>query len=431
MADSTGWGGDSAVAELQGLDGAFSFAERLLQRIWGRGDFDRGRAATVAAERVVIHSPGRWNRLGGPDFLGARLEIGGRAVVGDIEIHLRAADWHAHHHIDDPKYRDVVLHVVLFPPAVADTPRADGTRIPILTMLPLLYRSLEEYAEDDAVERLASHPLTRAREILAGLPPDQVRCEINAACEQRWQQKVAYAAARIKRLGWSEACHQSALEVLGYRFNRGPMLTLAGEYPLEWWAIADRGDAVDALHEAYRPRWSTQPGRPANRPLMRVRQYAAWSAARPDWPERLAMFGAWVQSSANNVRTAKNASQARRDGRFTEIAQALSAEVCGDAVGGTRFHNLVCDAFWPLLAARWAEQINSADHGEPAFRGLWTHWWCGDLPANLLQLGALVGIIGGPNWPACHGIAQGLLAWVWKHEAREEQTGAYWCGRGT
>ena len=30
---------DSAVAEMQGLEGAFSFAEKLLQKIWLRGDY--------------------------------------------------------------------------------------------------------------------------------------------------------------------------------------------------------------------------------------------------------------------------------------------------------------------------------------------------------------------------------------------------------
>jgi hypothetical protein len=39
----------SAVAEVQGLYGAFSFPERLLQKIWLRGDFDAGVARSASS----------------------------------------------------------------------------------------------------------------------------------------------------------------------------------------------------------------------------------------------------------------------------------------------------------------------------------------------------------------------------------------------
>ena len=120
---------DSAVAEMQGLEGAFSFAEKLLQKIWLRGDFDRSAAVTTDGQRVRIIHPGKWNLLGGPDFTGARLRLGeaaGRDLVGDVEVHLRAADWDAHGHARDPAYDGVVLHVVLFPPTQPHATRGAG-----------------------------------------------------------------------------------------------------------------------------------------------------------------------------------------------------------------------------------------------------------------------------------------------------------------
>ena len=108
----------ATVAELQGLYGAFSFPEKLLQKIWLRGDFDRAAVANDGRRVRVLH-PGKWNLLGGPDFTAARLRFGdpgGREVTGDVELHLHAADWHTHRHAEDPAYDRVVLHVVLFPP---------------------------------------------------------------------------------------------------------------------------------------------------------------------------------------------------------------------------------------------------------------------------------------------------------------------------
>lgn len=65
----------NAVAELQGLYGPFAFSEKLLQKIWLRGDFDRSRATTLDGGRVEVLHAGRWNLLGGPDFIGARLRL--------------------------------------------------------------------------------------------------------------------------------------------------------------------------------------------------------------------------------------------------------------------------------------------------------------------------------------------------------------------
>ena len=62
------------------------------------------------------------------------------------------------------------------------------------------------------------------------------REELVQAAERRWRQKIGYARARIGRLGWADAAHHTALEILGYRFNRGPMLQLAARHPLDAWA---------------------------------------------------------------------------------------------------------------------------------------------------------------------------------------------------
>src|SRR5438067_657425 len=90
------------LAEIQGLYGAFSFPEKLLRKIWLRGDFNRLAATTLEGERIRIVHPGKWNLLGGPDFRATRLAVGdGPERSGDVEVHLLASDWDAHGHARD------------------------------------------------------------------------------------------------------------------------------------------------------------------------------------------------------------------------------------------------------------------------------------------------------------------------------------------
>ena len=144
----------AGVAEFQGEYGAYSFSEKLLQKIWLRGAFDRAALTTSDGVRVRVHHPGRWNLLGGPDFKDARLRLGdGPELTGDIELHLHAKDWAVHGHASDPAYDRVILHVVLFPPDPGQCTRArDGRELPVVALLPLLHHDLEQFAAEEAVE---------------------------------------------------------------------------------------------------------------------------------------------------------------------------------------------------------------------------------------------------------------------------------------
>jgi hypothetical protein len=394
----------AGVAEVQGLYGAFSFPEKLLQKIWLRGDFDRHAAITTDGRRVRVVHPGKWNLLGGPDFAGARLRFDdGREITGDVELHLRAADWDAHGHARDPAYDRVILHVVLFPPEGAHLTRGgNGDSIPVLVLLPLLHRALEEFAADEAVETLANRPLSRLPDELGTLPARELAALLQRHADARWRQKVRFAQLRVQRLGWDEACHHAALEILGYRFNRAPMLRIAGQWPLAAWAngLVDPAEAFAAEAEG----WSLQGVRPANHPRARLRQYAAWTRARPDWPAR-------VRAVAPTLPVAEVATatpEVRRTHHFTPLRNRIADEVCGDVIGGTRLDNVVCDGLLPLVATI----------GDRALDGLWYHWFGGDLPPLLTSGLRQLGFFDGRAQPACHGAAQGLLGWLLEREPR-------------
>jgi hypothetical protein len=417
-----------AVAEIQGLYGAFSFPEKLLQQIWLRGDFDMREPRAADGRVVGIVHPGRWNLLGGPDFKGARLRIGESVTTGDVELHLYAADWHAHGHAADPAYANVVLHVVLFPGGELLTTGVGGREIPILSLLPLLHHDLEEYAADAAAERLANHPLTRAHEALAALSEPALREELTHHAQERWIQKLHYAKIRIARLGWTEACHHAALEILGYRANRAPMLALAAACPLTTWVQRCAGSERDAwLADIFSGakesgRWSVQGVRPANHPRARLKQYANWAAARSEWPDTLAALAQKLPAFAKELPQATTAALRKRY-VFREWRQRFAEDVCGNGMGGSRLDTLICDGLLPLLAAR------DREHAE-ALGLWWRHWFVGDVPAKWLALLRGLNVVGTRDWPASHGVAQGLLGWLLAEE-KKQGFGNSAEGRGT
>jgi len=394
----------SVVAEIQGLYGPFSFAEKLLQKIWLRGDFDHSHLATTDGRPLRIAYPGKWNLLGGPDFRGARLRFGEPGAVeiqGDVEVHLHARDWDTHAHARDPAYDRVVLHVVLFPPPAGHvTRRADGSAIAVVALLPLLHRGLEEFAADEAVELLANRPHTRLPEELGRLPAEEVEDLLRREATTRWQQKVRFAGLRVRTLGWEGACHHAGLEILGFRFNRAPMLRIAARWPLADWAAGRVGP--DEAFGAETGRWSVQGVRPANHPRARLRQYARWVELRPDWPARVRRLA----SDLPKVELAGPTPEWRRTVRFTRWRERMGQELFAADGGGARRDTLICDGLLPLLTAE------SGWEGE----GWWFHWFPGDLPsivkAGLRQLG----YGDGRARPLSNGVAQGLLAWLLARE---------------
>jgi len=383
------------VEEMQGLYGPFTFSEKLMQQIWARGDFDHSNLSVNDGRRLQVVHAGRWNLLGGPDFKDARLRFDdGPVITGDVELHLCADDWTAHGHAADPAYDNVCLHVVLFPAGAEQaTLGGQGRKVPAMVLLPCLHHSLEEYAAEAAIEGLAGRPLNRLLEILLQLPPADLAAELRACAENRWRQKVHFAQLRIQRLGWDDACHHAALEILGYRFNRAPMLRLAGQFPLSAW----KGGAFDLDHilAAEAGRWSLQGVRPANQPKARLRQYGSWIKAMPDWPTLLG------ESVVNlpSLPVVAPTGEVRKIHRLRALRTAWAGQLCAGVVGGTRLDNLCCDGWLPLLSARTGKDL----------AGLWHHWFPGDQPPSMMKALRELGLFDGRSNPACQGTLQGLM----------------------
>lgn len=86
--------------------------EILLHYIWEHCLWAGYPQQTTDGQPIEIISVGEHNRDAGPDYSHARLRIGGREWVGNVEIHIHAGDWYHHKHHQDPAYDNVILHVV-------------------------------------------------------------------------------------------------------------------------------------------------------------------------------------------------------------------------------------------------------------------------------------------------------------------------------
>lgn len=389
------------VEEVQGLYGPFQFPELLLQRIWSEQSFNLSGLRTEQEATVKITRPGRWNRQGGPDFREAEIKLDGRICRGDVEIHLREQDWGAHQHASDPAFAGVILHVVLFPPSRSTSRGAGAGEIPILALLPHLWHDLEEYASDAAMSAIAQRPADRLAQSWRELSAGEVRDRIVVEAHRRWTQKVHYARQRIAKLGWEAACHHTALEILGYRFNRAPMLAVATAWPLERWVSGDA--SVESIWASQDDRWRLGGVRPANHPRKRLEAYARWVETGENWPERLDAMGQMWPAMPPGMSPQVDGAELRKTlGLKAQYGAVMAALGLTGAVGQPRADNVWGDGLLPLLAAK-------GSLAEPAGFTWWFCSWPGDQAANLAQAARLAGIAEGRQNPLAWGHVQGLL----------------------
>lgn len=177
--------------------------------------------ALESGERIRVIDPGVLNRNAGPDFFNAKVKIDGKTWAGNIEIHMKASDWHRHGHDSDPAYDNVILHVV----ALSDTAirRLDGSIIPQMQVrLPEnFYRTFAYLNGTNPEIRCAS----RLRHI------DRIRRAdwIETLTIERLQQKASRIeeALHASHGDWNAACFLTLARALGFGLNGIPFEMLA------------------------------------------------------------------------------------------------------------------------------------------------------------------------------------------------------------
>ena len=200
--------------------------EKLLYYLWEHRLLRHVEALTTDGQPIEVIDPGRRNEDAGPDFFNAKVRIGDRVWAGNVEMHLRASDWSAHHHDNDPAYDSVILHVV----AEADRPvyRTNGEPLPQWVV------PIPEPLKADYDYLTSQQDMLPCAGRLGELPPLFLTDWLTALALERLQQKSLRILDRLdERQGnWEEACYITLSRSMGLGINNDAFERLARSLPL-------------------------------------------------------------------------------------------------------------------------------------------------------------------------------------------------------
>lgn len=232
---------NSVVTDTEGTVPRLREAE--LHRLWLEQRFPADALTTIAGEPVRVLYRGRPGGGAGPDFRDARISLGGRPpLLGDIELHVAAADFRRHGHLDDPAYARVVLHVVFDAAGETATSLPGGGSAPLLALRPWVERRSEEiraWLERTAPWREPCHTA------LSRLGDGRITALLLSGGEQRLRRKAAAIAAELELESPGQVLYRAICGALGLSRNVEPFRLLADcpPIPVLLDAVAVRADA--------------------------------------------------------------------------------------------------------------------------------------------------------------------------------------------
>lgn len=217
--------------------------ERLMHYVWQYRLVNPADMVTVDGRKVTVIDPGRHNTDSGPDFFNAKVRIGDRLWAGDVEIHVRASDWHRHGHHNDVAYDSVVLHVVDCDDVAVE--RRNGERIPQLVM-----RCAPDFHKRyDGLVGRSDIDLPCAPE-MGEISPLHMRDWITALAYERAYAKAERITEHLERCAgdWEQTLYVTLARGLGFGTNAEPMERLALSLPLHFLRKhSDSATAIEAL----------------------------------------------------------------------------------------------------------------------------------------------------------------------------------------
>jgi hypothetical protein len=371
-----------------------TISERDLAAAWNDDRF-RGRHLLVDGRAVEIVHRGTWTHGFGPDFRDAMIAIDGVGLQsGSIELHFVTSGWRAHGHHLDPRYDDVVLHVVQTDDG-AETRRQDGRLVPVMVLPAEQVAIIQPRAQVDW--SLVGGEVCAAE--LSQTSPAAVRSTLQALGDTRIAAKVARLESLHFAISPADVLYREIWDGLGYAANREPMTTLARRMPIAaieamLAAVAPsarlataRGllfglagflplspsdanaaglspEDTDAVEHAWRAHgsawhdetlpptaWTRARVRPANHPALRLSAAASLLSNAP---------GGLLAALLDAVRAEREVSQ---------ILQELCAVPDVTALGPDRANAIAVNAVLPFTLAL-AEQTGDQPLGERAARQL-------------------------------------------------------------
>ena len=203
--------------------------EDFLHYVWRFKKLNAIKLRTVQGHEVVIKDFGLYLGTQGPDFFNAQVYIDHQLWAGNVEMHVNASDWYAHHHEIDPAYDNVILHVVWNNDL--SVLRANGTEIPALL--------LKQYVAESVFD--AYHQFK--------IKPQYIFCEdhiknFNSFDWLLWKEKLMVErleqftnriVQELKQTGnnWEESFYRILLRNFGLNHNGASFYEIAQKLPLK------------------------------------------------------------------------------------------------------------------------------------------------------------------------------------------------------
>ena len=146
----------------------------------------------ISGEACCLLYAGRSGGPQGPDVRDAVLQFApehagaaeGR-ITGDVEFHIRCSDWYAHQHHGDPRYNNVILHVVLIFDSADPVLRQDGRAVPVCSL-------------NDLVPAIFPQPLWPCQCILPSMNGEARSALLQRAGMLRFGQKTQNLLAQLR-----------------------------------------------------------------------------------------------------------------------------------------------------------------------------------------------------------------------------------------
>ncbi len=199
--------------------------EALFQYLWKHALYRPEGLLTLEGDSVIVIHPGIQNFDAGPDFLEARIKIGNTLWAGNIELHLRTGDWYRHRHTRDPRYKNIILHVVYEHDVVME-----DSAFPTMV--------LKQHLDDNVISKYR-YLMNKTTPILCAGQADKVPDIIWATwfdrlLAERWESRLKEWETLWQRSGkdWRTLLYYRLAANFGFHTNRDAFLSLALSLPL-------------------------------------------------------------------------------------------------------------------------------------------------------------------------------------------------------
>ncbi len=203
-----------------------SLMEKLMQYVWQHRLWSSAEMRTNDGRRVKVIDPGLLNNDAGPDFFNAKIDIDGKLWVGNVEMHVRASDWHRHGHDNDRAYDSVVLHIV----EKDDAPvrRSNGEVIPQMVMC------CSPQFNERYMRLVGAKTQLPCASQIGEIPQLTITEWVESLAFERLQKKVErlFTLYDSSCGSWEDVCYVTLARNLGFGINNDAFEMLARRTPL-------------------------------------------------------------------------------------------------------------------------------------------------------------------------------------------------------